>query len=462
MISEHSLFRGAAILTSAGIISRILGFFFRIFLSHAFGEESVGLYQLTFPFYALCLSLSTSGLQTAVSRISAEKTALGHKEEAERVLKTALCLAAAISIFEVLIIQRHASFIAGSLLGDKRCRDLLLILSYALPWAAVHSCINGCSLGLGNTKLPAVSQLVEQSVRIVTVIMIWLIMQTCGIPTSILPAAAGAAAGELIAAAFSVHGFKRLTCRQKKTFSRTYKASSLSQIFSPLRELLAFSLPLTANRTALTLLQSIEAASIPASLIRYGMTSSDAIRTYGVLTGMALPCILFPSAVTGSISTVLLPAVSAASTAGKQHSALSVLRKAVVSCFLLGLSCCLFFLIFGRSIGRFLFHSEDAGRFIITLAWICPFLYTNHALLSALNGYGMAGSAFFINMTGLLIRITGVFLAIPGFGMQGYLWALLAGQLAVSALSSAVLFRKQNKSEKGMRPRSKDLHKVQV
>lgn len=195
MISEHSLFRGAAILTSAGIISRILGFFFRIFLSHAFGEESVGLYQLTFPFYALCLSLSTSGLQTAVSRISAEKTALGHKEEAERVLKTALCLAAAISIFEVLIIQRHASFIAGSLLGDKRCRDLLLILSYALPWAAVHSCINGCSLGLGNAKLPAVSQLVEQSVRIVTVIMIWLIMQTRGIPTSILPAAAGAAAG---------------------------------------------------------------------------------------------------------------------------------------------------------------------------------------------------------------------------------------------------------------------------
>ena len=64
---KHSLIKGTLILTSAGLVSRVLGFFFRIFLSHTFGEEQVGLYQLIFPFYALCLSLSTSGLETAIS-----------------------------------------------------------------------------------------------------------------------------------------------------------------------------------------------------------------------------------------------------------------------------------------------------------------------------------------------------------------------------------------------------------
>ena len=59
MFSGHKLLKGAAILTGAGLISRIMGFFFRIFLSHAFGEESVGLYQLIFPVYTLCMSLST-------------------------------------------------------------------------------------------------------------------------------------------------------------------------------------------------------------------------------------------------------------------------------------------------------------------------------------------------------------------------------------------------------------------
>ena len=71
--SSRNLFRGAAVLTAAGLITRIMGFFFRIFLSHAFGEENVGLYQLIFPVYALCLSVSTFGIQTAVSHMVAEK-----------------------------------------------------------------------------------------------------------------------------------------------------------------------------------------------------------------------------------------------------------------------------------------------------------------------------------------------------------------------------------------------------
>ena len=79
MSVKHKLFRGAAILTAAGFISRIMGFFFRIFLSHAFGEENVGLYQLIFPVYSFCLSLSTAGIQTAVSRITAEKVSLGSR-----------------------------------------------------------------------------------------------------------------------------------------------------------------------------------------------------------------------------------------------------------------------------------------------------------------------------------------------------------------------------------------------
>lgn len=429
---KHKLFRNAVILTSAGIISRILGFFFRIFLSRSFGEESVGLYQLIFPMYILCLSLSTSGLRIAVSRITAEKTALGNKKEAGNVLKAALCLSVSIAFIEILVVQKHAAFIAGSMLGDERCQDLILIISYALPWAAVHSCISGRSLGLGNTKLPAVSQLVEQSVRILLVILLCVLLRASGLIPSIRLAAAGVVAGELAAAVFSI-----CSLRRQNRFSGG--EGSFSGIFSSIRELLAFSMPLTANQTALTLLQSIEAASIPACLIRYGMSASESVSLYGVLTGMALPCILFPSALTGSIGTVLMPAVSAASTAGNSRSTLLLLRKAVLSCFLLGLACCLFFLVFGNPIGHILFHSEDAGRFILTLAWICPFLYTNSSLLSALSGYGKTGAVFLINMSGLLIRICGVFLAIPRFGILGYLWALLAAQLSVSMLSSAVL-----------------------
>ena len=424
MSARHKLFRNAAILTVAGFISRIFGFLFRIFLSRSFGEESVGLYQMIFPLYILCLSLSTAGLQTAVSRITAEKTTLGHNKEADGVLTAALCLAVVISLIEILVIQDQAGSIAGSLFGDDRCMELILIISYALPFAAVHSCICGRSLGLGDTMLPAASQLIEQCVRILTVVLLWIFLRICGLTPSIRLAATGVVAGEMAAALFTVRGLR---------LQRPVRAG--------IRELFAFSAPLTANRTALTLLQSIEAVSIPASLIRYGMSATEAVSLYGVLTGMALPCILFPSALTGSVGTVLLPAVSAASTSGNRRSVFLLLRKAIVSCFSLGLACCLFFLLFGKMIGRFLFHSADAGRFIITLAWICPFLYVNSSLLNAVNGYGRTGTSFLISMSGLLIRIAGVFLAVPKFGIQGYLWALLGAQLCTTVLASAFLVR---------------------
>lgn len=431
MFTKHTLLQGAAILTAAGLVSRLMGFFFRIFLSHAFGEESVGLYQLIFPVYALCLSVSTAGLQTAVSRMTAEKVSQGQKEAAGNVLRIALCLTLILSLAEVLLIQQNAARIAETFLGDPRCAGLLVIISYALPCAAVHSCICGYSFGIQRTEVPAASQLIEQTARILFVVLLFLFIKNTGHVPSIKLATAGIAAGEFASAVFSS---KMLSAR--RPFG---KLPSLSAISGDTRELLSLSVPLTANRAAVTLLQSVEAASIPACLRLYGLDGSAALSTYGVLTGMALPCILFPSAITNSVGTVLLPAVSSAQAAGDRTAMARLLKKAAGSCLLLGLSCCLFFLIFGNLLGTVLFHSSTAGKFILTLAWICPFLYTNTALMSAINGLGKTLFTFLINVTGLLVRISGVFLAIPRFGIQGYLWGLLASQFVVTGLAATVL-----------------------
>lgn len=431
MFTKHRLFQGAVVLTAAGLITRFMGFFFRIFLSHAFGEESVGLYQLIFPVYALCLSISTAGLQTAVSRMTAEKVSRGKPEEAGNVLRIALCLTLILSCAEVLLIQQNANFIAETFLGDPRCAEMLVIISYALPCAAIHSCICGYSFGLQRTKLPALSQLIEQTSRILFVVLLFIFMQNTGHTPSIRLAAGGIVAGEFVAALFSA----RLLTAQR----RLGHISSLSALTGSIRELFSLSAPLTANRAAVTLLQSVEAASIPACLKLYGMSGSDALSIYGVLTGMAMPCILFPSAITNSVGTVLMPAVSAAQAVGNRKAMTQLLKKAVGSCLILGLSCCLFFLIFGDLIGTILFHSSTAGKFILTLAWICPFLYTNTALVSAINGLGKTFFTFLINVIGLLVRIAGVFLAIPKFGIQGYLWGLLASQFIMSGLAAAVL-----------------------
>ena len=67
-----------------------------------------------------------------------------------------------------------------------------------------------------------------------------------------------------------------------------------------------------ANRLTLSFLQSLEAIFVPNQLLLSGLSRVEAVSIYGVLTGMALPFILFPSAITNSLAVVLLPAVSEA------------------------------------------------------------------------------------------------------------------------------------------------------
>lgn len=429
MSRTHTIIKGTFILTITGFITRFMGFFYRMFLSHTFGEENVGLYQLVFPIYALCFSLTCAGIELALSRCTAKYIAEGRKKEACELLGTSLILTVSASCVITFLIQRYAADISTAFLHDIRCCDLLIILSYAFPFASVHSCICGYYLGLKRTYIPAVSQLIEQTVRIASVWLIYLYSTRQGLTPGISIAVAGLIAGEV---------FSSLYCLLHISRKQHFRSSLFPDPFSFLEhchELLKLSLPLTGSRVLLNILQSIEAVSIPLCLQNYGMAVGKALSIYGVLTGMALPCILFPSAITNSVSTMLLPTVAEIQTQNIRGEMRSLTRKVICSCIFLGSICCAFLLLSGKWIGRFLFHSTMAGDFIFTLAWMCPFMYTNTSLTSIINGIGKTTLSFLIQTLSLGIRISGVFFLIPAFGISGYLWGLLASQLFIFCTS---------------------------
>ena len=61
---RHPLIFGTIILTATGLITRVIGFFYRIYLSRLFGEEGMGIYQLLSPALSLSFSLTAAGYQT--------------------------------------------------------------------------------------------------------------------------------------------------------------------------------------------------------------------------------------------------------------------------------------------------------------------------------------------------------------------------------------------------------------
>ena len=157
MSRKQALLRGTFILTATGIATRLMGFFYRIFLSRTFHAEGVGLYQLIFPVYALCFSFTAAGIQVALLRIVASRISLHQEREAVLTLRVSLFLTVILSAAATLFLQHNARWIASELLSDKRCADLLVAMSWSFPFAAVHSCICGYYFGKKQTKVPAIA-----------------------------------------------------------------------------------------------------------------------------------------------------------------------------------------------------------------------------------------------------------------------------------------------------------------
>lgn len=435
MKKNNPLITGTIILTITGFASRFIGFFYRIFLSRVFGAEGMGLYQLTSPVLALTFSITVSGMQTAISKYVASETSTRDYRSSFRTLLTGFGISMLLSAVCTAYIYIFSDTIAEKLLFEPRTAPLLRIISLSIPMATVHSCINGYFYGIRKTAVPSLTQLAEQIVRVGSVYLIYAIYRANGYSPTISFAVVGLVIGE---GASMLVSLTSIYCR---FYSLSASKQLISQIKMPVSSfrqnagrLLSLAVPLSLNRTLINFLQSIEAIYIPQCLLRYGYDNAKALSVYGVLTGMALPLILFPSAITNSISVLLLPIVSEADSTGNQGTIRKAVRKSIQYCLLLGFLCTAFFLCFGRLAGTLLYHSSLAGSFILTLSFICPFLYIASTLNSILNGLGKTAQTFAFSMLSLLFRLLFVFYAIPLFGIQGYLWGLLASQLLQTML----------------------------
>ncbi len=428
---KNAFLRGTLLLTLAGLISRFMGFFYRIFLANTMGAEGMGIYQLIFPIYSLCFSLCASGTETSVSKLTAAKCAVGKQAEASGILKAGLFLTLTLSVSCSLLIFQYADILAEVFLKEPRCTELLKILAVTIPFGTTQSCICGYYFGVHKAGVPSAAQLIEQGLRIACVFLLYHICLTNGMAVSPAIAVMGLVFGEFCALLFTVTCF---SFRPRARFS-----VPVIQMFSHLKEILSLATPLTVSRICINLLTSLEAAMIPAALRAYGMDSSAALSVYGILNGMALPFILFPNALTGSISIMLLPAVSEFQAGGHLERVKGTVKKTFTFCLLLGFACLLFFLLFGKFLGNFVFSSPLAGSFITVLAWICPFLYLNTTLTSVLNGLGKTGLTFFNGISGLFIRLGFIYFGVPHLGIHGYLFGLLASQLFVTCSSCFAL-----------------------
>lgn len=420
---KNPIIIGTFFLTSSGLITKLIGFFYRIFLSRIFQEEGLGIIGLVSPVIVLAHSICSAGIQNAITRYVA--ISRGEKEgEGVGYLVVGIFISVALSLFTAWLVFVNADYIALHIIGELRCVPLLRISALSFPLATIHCCINGYFYGKKRAAVPAASMLVEQLTRVFCVYFLYQLSLKLGASVSISFVCIGMLAGEFTSAIFSCI-FLALTP------ANTHKIHICKNMCS---NLISLAFPISLNRVCINFIGTIETLQIPKQLINSGLSLSDSLSVYGVFSGMAFPLIMFPSALTGAVSSLLLPSVSEAQISGNNKRIRRLICITSAFCIALGIGCMIFFWIFADFLGSYLFASPIAASQIRALSFVCPFLYISGALCSILHGLGKTGITFLFNLSSILLRLLFVFVAVPAFGFSGYLYGILFSQILFDLL----------------------------
>ena len=428
---KSNIIKGTLILSCASILSRIIGFIYRIYLADILGEQLLGTYQLIFPIYVLCFTIYGAGMQSAISQVVAtlmgknnthsKDDGLNGSVSKDRTPRTILLagtiLSFILALFLSIFINFNSKWIACNILMVPDCDIYLKLLTYLFPFCSISACICGYQYGLENAKPPAIAGIIEQITRILFVFIVQGFFSDKEICCQI--AVYGLTVGEFFGFLYNMSTIKN------KTFNKRKNKISLKESF---KLLLPVFISLTSIKLTISLLHSVESIFIPASLVKYGYTMNEALSVYGIYSGMAMPFIMFPATITMAISTMLLPAVSKAHSSGNKKQIKKLIRRTSYFCLVTGMAATVFFLLFGNICASLFFHNELAGRYLTVMSFLCPFLYLNMTYSSILNGLGKPHMTFVITVVCTLIKILSLIFFVPKYGMIAYIAASLVAE----------------------------------
>ena len=162
--------QGTLILTIAGFVVKAIGSINWILLSRVLGGEGIGIYQMAFPIYLLSLQLSSAGIPIAISILTAEKLARFDYRGAQKVFKLSFYLLFATGLlFSILMWFGADWLISSGYIIDDRAYLALLALAPAIFFVTLISCYRGYLQGWQLMTPTAVSQIIEQLLRVVIV-----------------------------------------------------------------------------------------------------------------------------------------------------------------------------------------------------------------------------------------------------------------------------------------------------
>ena len=383
----------------------------------------------------LAWSISSSGFSTTISKLVAEENSKREYGNIKRVLSICIFISGLIACFLSFIVFAFSEYIAINIFKNEYTLLSLHIMCISFPFMAIGSCIRGYFLGMQDTIVPAISQVLEQVARMITIYLLASIFIPMGLSYACAVGVIGMCIGEIFSFLYVVMIYNTKINKTKKPNISLIKYTSI---------ILAMAIPLTANRVLGSFLSTIENILIPQKLMEYGYNGTQAMSLYGQLSGMAMPLVMFPSSLLTALAIAIVPAISEALAKNNITTIRQTVSKAFMITSLIGIGTAGVFIFFSNQLGITIYSQKDIGWQLLYIGFLCPFLYFHVIFSGVLNGLGEQLLIFKNSIISSIINISFIYFLIPIYGLYAFIVGWFLSLLVINIICVLKLKAKTN------------------
>lgn len=419
-------YKTATLVTGLSVAERTLGFLYRMILARMVGAEGLGIYQVALSVYAVFMTISGGGIPPTVSRLISKSRAENDLQGERKAVSAGVFLALALSLPVVLLFFLSGNFFSF-LFHDKGGLAVFRVLLIGLVFCSVYGAIRAWFWGQKQFLTSSIFGIIEESVAVIAGV---LLLKTA--TTTIQSAEFAALSNVLSHVVVCGCAFLWFYLRKGKLVSPK----------GEIKTLLTSATPITAVRTGGSLVGSAVAVLLPVMLVRAGMTQSDALKTFGIITGMVMPALFIVATVIGSFALVLVPELSEDYYANRQERLQKNIDRGLTASALVACLLMPFFFVLGESLGLLAYSSKEAGEMIVKS---CPILLPMSLAMistSILNAMGFEKQTFRYYFIGAAFLLACICFLPALLGGYAYIIGMGGSYAVCTILNLRCLFKK--------------------
>ena len=392
----------------------------------------MGLFQLITSIYFLAIIFSTSGIRFATTCLVAEEIGTGKPSGAIKAVHNCLAYGLIFSVVSMTVLSFSSKYIGTNWLNDTRTILSLRIFAFSLPFIALSSVLSGYFIAMRKAIKTATVQIAEQLIRICTTVFFMGIFLKMGLEFACVGVVLGACVGEICS--FLLLLF--LYCADLRHFNKNGKAGS-----KLVSRMLYIALPVAFSTYIVSIIRTVSHLLIPYELKKSGESSQKALSTFGMIHGMTMPVIMFPSVFLDAIADLIVPELAECKASNSNKRLNYIIARVFNICCLLSICVMWIFLRFYKELGMSIYNSMDVAYFIKMLAPLIPFMYLDNIVDNMLKGIGEQMSSMRYNIVTSLINVGLIYLLLPRYAITGYIITIYLTRILNFILSLKRLIR---------------------